>query len=83
VRRYVIKNVIVRIVSQVDRGAPRPGGGGIEGLARDHATQHYAAIVESSDDAILSKDLDGIITVGTKALSGSLAIRPRKPLAGR
>ena len=27
----------------------------------DRAAQHYAAIIESSDDAILSKDLDGVI----------------------
>ena len=28
---------------------------------RDRAAQHYAAIIESSDDAIMSKDLDGVI----------------------
>lgn len=31
------------------------------GLPPDLAAQHYAAIIESSDDAILSKDLAGVI----------------------
>ena len=41
---------------------PILGGGGGESLPRDRAAQHYAAIVELSDDAILSKDLNGVIT---------------------
>jgi PAS domain S-box-containing protein len=32
-----------------------------ERLTGDHAAEHYAAIIESSDDAILSKDLNGVI----------------------
>ena len=57
----IIEIKSARMVSQVDGGTPRRGGGGVEGLARERATQHYAAIVESSDDAILSKDLNGVI----------------------
>jgi PAS domain S-box-containing protein len=32
-----------------------------ERLTGDRAAEHYAAIIESSDDAILSKDLNGVI----------------------
>ena len=58
----MVENVVARVVSKVVGGAPRSGGEGGESLSRDRAAQHYAAIVELSDDAILSKDLDGVIT---------------------
>jgi PAS domain S-box-containing protein len=48
-------------VPQTVGGAPGSGRGGVERLTGDYAALHYAAIIESSDDAILSKDLDGVI----------------------
>lgn len=49
-------------MSKVVGGAPRAGGGSGKRISRDRARHHYASIIESSDDAILSKDLNGVIT---------------------
>ena len=47
------------------------------------ATQRLGAIVESSEDAIVSKNLDGIIGTWNRAPSGFSAIRPKKRSASR
>ena len=48
-------------MSQTSEGAPRSWHESGDRLSVDRAAQHYIAIVESSDDAIISKGLDGVI----------------------
>ena len=49
----------------------------------EEASQRLVAIVESSDDAILSKNLDGIITSWNPGAERCSAIRPTKWSASR
>ena len=46
-------------------------------LAEDYALR-LAAMVKSSDDAIVSKDLNGIISSWNGARNGFLATRPKR-----
>ena len=61
--------------------APDPGLD--PAVAREVAAAHLAAIVASSADAILSKNLDGIIIVGTPGPSACSATEATKSSAGR
>jgi PAS domain S-box-containing protein len=54
-------NLLAKGRPACDAGEPISGRKGGKRLTVDHTAQHYAAIVESSDDAILSKDLNGVI----------------------
>lgn len=49
----------------------------------ERSSRYLAAIVESSDDAIVAKNLTGSSPAGTAARSGFLAMRPKKLSASR
>jgi PAS domain S-box-containing protein len=56
------EDAVLKLADQpANARAPAAGGSRPDSGPEDLAAHHYRAIIESSDDAILSKDLDGVI----------------------
>ncbi len=58
---FVLKGSLVRLVPAVERELREAGGRRVR-RAAERAAAHLAALVESTDDAVISKTLDGTIT---------------------
>ena len=59
--------LLAKVVPQFRTGKRGLRHGDDKHLTDAHAARHYAAIIESSDDAILSKDLEGVIISWNRA----------------
>ena len=59
--------LLAKVVPQFRTGKRGLRHGDDKHLTDAHAARHYAAIIELSDDAILSKDLEGVIISWNRA----------------
>ena len=75
-------DVALTLARQLGFGITRLRAEEARRVAEDRA-QRLVFIVESSDDAIVSKDLDGIIRTWNRARSGCSATPPTRPSASR